>query len=96
MEKLCVQSLYCLLEKGEVWSPVDSQTVQQKRIEVDISNKVTISKTSVELESQENKECGEGKLYWATMSTPDVGDRIAKADKLIKQKVITASLGRII
>jgi hypothetical protein len=96
MEKVCVYPCHCLLEQGEMGSPVDSQTVQQKRIEVDRSNKVTIAKTRVELESEEDKECGEGELHLTTMMIPDIGNRIAKADKLFKEKVIAASLGYIV
>ena len=71
------------------------QFLKERGIEGDISNKVTIAESSVKLESEKDKESRERELYRTTTRTPDVRNRIAKADKLFKQEVIPASLGRI-
>ena len=96
MKKLGVQPLQCLMEQGVAGSSGESEVLKELGVEVDPGNKVTISQTRVELESQKNKECGKRKLDGATIAGLGVWNGIAKADKLIKEKVILASLGRII
>ncbi len=96
MKKLGVQPLHCLLKKREVWSSVKTKSIKRIGIEVEIGNKVTIPKAHVELESQQDKESRKWELDRSTMKPPDIRNRIAKADKLIKEKVIPASLGRIV
>ena len=96
MKELCVQSSHCLLEKREVWNSGEPQPLKKRGIEDDISNKVTVAQTRVKLESKEDKESRKWKLHRTTMRTPDVRDHIAKAHKFFKEKVITASFGRIV
>jgi len=95
VEELGVEPPHCLLDKREVWSSLKTESVKKVGIEVEICNKVTIPKSHVELESQKDKESGEWKLHRPTMRASDVRNSIAKADKFIEQKVIAASLGRI-
>jgi len=78
------------VEKGMTGSSLKVESIKEVRIEVDICNKVTIA------ESEKDKEDWERELDRSTMSGPGVRDGIAKADKFVEQKVITASLGRII
>ncbi len=96
MKKLGVQSLHCLVKKREVWSSVKTKSIKRVGIEGEIGNKVTIPKSHVELESQKDKESRKGELNRPTMGMSDVRNSIAKADKLIEEKVIAASLGCII
>ncbi len=77
-------------------SSIDTECVKNERVEVDISNKVTVAQTRVKLESKEDKESRKWKLHRMTVRTPDVRDHIAKAHKFFKEKVITASFGRIV
>jgi len=77
-------------------SSLKVESIKEVGIEVDICNKVTIAEPGVELESEKDKEDGERELDRTTMSGPGVRDCIAKADKFVEQKVITASLGRIV
>jgi hypothetical protein len=71
------------VEKGMTGSSLKVESIKEVGIEVDICDKVTIAESKVELER-------------STMSGPGVRDCIAKADKFVEQKVITASLGRIV
>jgi len=96
MKKLGVQPLHCLLKKREVWSSLKTKSIKKVGIEGEIRNEVTIPNAHVELESQKDEESRKWELHRTTMSSPDVRNGIAKADKLIKQKVIAASLGCII
>ncbi|MBY8998195.1 MAG: hypothetical protein KGD60_10710 [Candidatus Thorarchaeota archaeon] len=84
-----------LLKERVAWSSLESELLKEVGIEVDLCNKVTISQTRVELECEQDKESGEGELDRPTPRASDVGNGIAKADKFVEQKMITASLGRI-
>ena len=95
MNELCVEPLHCLLDEGEVRSSVKTKSLKEVGVEVDEGHEVSVTKTGVKLESEKDKESGEWELDRSTMSGPGVRDGIAKADKLVEQKVITASLGRI-
>lgn len=66
MDESSVNPLHCLLEKREVWSSVKAESVKEVGVEVDICDKVAISKARVELESREDKEGGEGELHRST------------------------------
>jgi hypothetical protein len=96
MEEEGVQPLQCLMEQGVAWSSHESEVVKELGVEVDECNKVTISQTRVELESEENKENWERELDRSTIGGPAVRNRIAKAHKFLDEKVIAASLGRIV
>lgn len=96
MKKLGVQPLQCLMEQGVAGRSGEPEVLKELGVEVDPGNKVAISQTRVELECQKNKESGKRKLDRATIAGSGVWNGIAKADKLIKEKVIPASLGRII
>ena len=95
MKKSCVDTGQCLLKQGVAGSSLKAKTTQQVGVEVDMGYEVTIAESEVELESEKNKESGEWELDRSAVSGPSVGDSIAKADKFVEQKVITASLGRI-
>ena len=77
-------------------SSIDTQCIENTRVEVDISNKVTIAESRIELEEEKDKESGKGELHRTTTSGSDVRDHIAKAHKLFKEEVKTASFGRFI
>ena len=96
MNELCVEPLHCLLDEGEVRSSVKTKSLKEVGVEVDEGHEVSVTKTGVKLESEKDKESGEWKFDGLTVSGPGVGDGIAKADKFVEQKVITASLGRIV
>jgi len=83
------------VEKGMTGSSLEVESIKEVGIEVDICDKITIAEIGVELESERDKEDGERELDRSTASGPGVRDGIAKADKFVEQKVITASLGRI-
>ena len=85
-----------LVERGVAWSPVKTECVKERGIEVDICNKVTVPKSRVELESEKDKESGKWKLDWSATSGFDVRHRIAKSHKLFEEEVIPASFGRVI
>ena len=94
-EGVRVDTGQCLLKQGVAGSFLKAKTTQQVGVEVHKGDEVTIAESRVELESEEDKENGEWELDRSAVSGPDVGDGIAKADKFVEQKVITASLGRI-
>ena len=95
MKMMSVDSFQGGVEKGMTGSSLEVESIKEVGIEVDICDKVTIAEPEVELESEKDKEDGERELDRTTMSGPGVWDGIAKADKFVEQKVITASLGRI-
>jgi len=95
MKESCVDTGQCLLKQGVAGSSLKTKTTQQVGVEVDMGYEVTIAESEVELESEKNKESWEWELDRSTVSGSGVGDDIAKADKFVEQKVITASLGRI-
>ena len=95
MNELCVEPLHCLLDEEEVRSSVKTKSLKEEGVEVDIGYEVTIAESGVELESEKNKEDWERELDMSVMSGPGVRDGIAKADKFVEQKVVTASLSRI-
>jgi len=84
------------VEKGMTGSSLKVESIKEVWIEVDKCDKVTIAESEVELESEKDKEDWERELDRSTMSGPGVRDGIAKADKFVEQKVITASFGRIV
>lgn len=77
-------------------SSIDTQGIENARVEVDIRYKVTIAQSGIELEDEKHKESGKRELHRTTTSEPDVRDHIAKAHKLFKQEVIAASFGRVV
>jgi len=95
MKESCVDTGQCLLKQGVAGGSLKAKTTQQVGVEVYKGNEVTIAESRVELESKKNEENGEWELDRSAVSGPGVGDDIAKADKFVEQKVITASLGRI-
>ena len=58
MNELCVEPLHCLLDEGEVRSSVKTKSLKEVGIEVDEGHEVSITKTGVKLESEEDKESG--------------------------------------
>jgi hypothetical protein len=84
------------VEKGMTWSSLEVESIKEVGIEVDICDDVTIAEPRVELESEKDKEDWERELDRSTTLGPSVRDGIAKADKFVEQKVITASLGRTV
>ena len=95
MKESCVDTGQCLLKQGVAGSSLKAKTTQQVGVEVYKGDEVTIAESRVELESEKNEENGEWELDRSAVSGPSVRDGIAKADKFVEQKVITASLGRI-
>ena len=95
MKESCVDTGQCLLKQGVAGSSLKTKTTQQAGVEVDMGYEVTIAESEVELESEKNKESWEWELDKSAVSGSGVGDGIAKADKFVEQKAITASLGRI-
>ena len=95
MKESCVDTGQCLLKQGVAGSSLKAKTTQQVGVEVYKGDEVTIAESRVELESEKNEENGEWELDRSAVSVPGVRDGIAKADKFVEQKVITASLGRI-
>lgn len=71
-------------------SVVDTKSFKEVGIEVDMSYKVAISESRIELESEKNRECGKGKLNRTAASRPDVRDSSAKAHKLFEQEMIAS------
>ena len=90
-----VDTHQCLLKEGVAGSPVESEPPEERGVEVDLGNEVTVAEARVELETEEDKENRERELDRPSTSGSDVRDCIAKDDKLVEQEVIAASLGRI-
>lgn len=84
------------MKKRRTRSSVKTQSLKERRVEVNKSNKVTVPTTGVELESKKNKKGGKRELHRSTTFGPDVRDHIAKAHKLFKQEMIAASFGHIV
>lgn len=75
---------------------LQSKSLKQGSVEGESRNKVTIAKTGVKLESEEDKEHGKRELNRTSMPESRIGNSIAKAHKLSKKKVIAASFGRVV
>lgn len=83
------------MKKRTTRSAGKTKSLKEGGVEVNERNKVTIAQTRVELESQEDEERGKRECDRTTMTESDVRDNIAKAHKLIKEKVLAASFSRI-
>ena len=95
MKKVGVQALQSCVKKRTTRGPGKTKFLKEGGVEVNESNKVTISKTRVELESKKDEERRKRECDRSTMTGSDVRDSIAKAHKLIKQKLKAARFGRI-
>ncbi len=96
MEQSGVQSSQSRVEERVTGRPVQLELVEERGIEVHICHKVAVPKPRVDFEAKEDKEGGEWELDRPTTRAPDIRDRSAKAQKLLKEEVIAASFGRII
>jgi hypothetical protein len=95
MKQSCVDPFDRFLEEGEVWGSPQTKSLQERGIEGELCDKVTVSQSSVELEPEKDEEGGQGKLDPSAMTCSGVWDSIAKDNKLVKQKVKVASFGRV-
>ena len=78
MEELGVQALQCLLEDGIGRSSFKTKSLKKVGIDGEIGNKVTIPKSHIELESQEDKESWEWEVRRSSKGGSPVRYHIAK------------------
>lgn len=84
MDKSCVQSLQGFVERRIARGLSQSKLMQQRWVEVQVGNKVTVATTRVELECEKDKESAKRKLDRSTKLGGLVRDGSAKAHKFIK------------
>jgi hypothetical protein len=95
MKQSCVDPFDRLLEEGEVLGSPQTKSLQERGIEGEMCDKVTVSQSSVELEPEKDEEGGQGELDPSATTCSGIRDSIAKTHKLVKEEVKAASFGRV-
>ncbi len=81
MLEVRAQSFQCLLEDGVARSSRKTESFKDVRVEGELSHEGTIPESGIELESEEDKKCGEREVRRSPEDRGLSRDHIAKLDK---------------